>query len=58
MTRQRAVFLDRDGTINVEKEYLHRAEEFVFIPGAPEAIRLLKVSRAKFFERKRDYGLS
>ena len=41
MTRRRAVFLDRDGTINVEKEYLHRAEEFVFIPGAPEAIRLL-----------------
>ncbi len=39
---KRAVFLDRDGTINVEKEYLHRAEEFVFIPGAPEAIRLLK----------------
>ena len=37
-----AVFLDRDGTINVEKEYLFRAEEFSFIPGAPEAIRLLK----------------
>ncbi|HEY6872495.1 MAG TPA: D-glycero-beta-D-manno-heptose 1,7-bisphosphate 7-phosphatase [Geobacteraceae bacterium] len=40
--RRRAVFLDRDGTINVEKEYLHRTEEFAFIPGAPEAIRLLK----------------
>jgi D-glycero-D-manno-heptose 1,7-bisphosphate phosphatase len=37
-----AVFLDRDGTINVEKEYLHRAEEFEFVRGAPEAIRLLK----------------
>ncbi|CAG0988567.1 D-glycero-D-manno-heptose 1,7-bisphosphate phosphatase [Geobacteraceae bacterium] len=37
-----AVFLDRDGTINVEKEYLHRAEEFEFVPGASEAIRLLK----------------
>lgn len=36
-----AVFLDRDGTINVEKAYLHRPEEFEFIPGAPEAIRLL-----------------
>lgn len=42
MTVRRAVFLDRDGTINVEKEYLHRSEEFAFIPGAPEAIRLLK----------------
>lgn len=37
-----AVFLDRDGTINVEKEYLHRIEEFEFVPGAQEAIRLLK----------------
>jgi D-glycero-D-manno-heptose 1,7-bisphosphate phosphatase len=37
-----AVFLDRDGTINVEKEYLHRVEDFDFIPGAPEAIRRLK----------------
>jgi D-glycero-D-manno-heptose 1,7-bisphosphate phosphatase len=40
--RNRAVFLDRDGTVNLEKEYLHRTEEFEFIPGAPEAIRLLK----------------
>jgi len=37
----RAVFLDRDGTINVERAFLHRPEEFEFIPGAPEAIRLL-----------------
>jgi D-glycero-D-manno-heptose 1,7-bisphosphate phosphatase len=38
---KRAVFIDRDGTINVEKDYLFRAEEFEFIPGAPEAIRML-----------------
>ena len=38
---KRAVFLDRDGTINVEKEYLYQAKDFEFIPGAPEAIRLL-----------------
>lgn len=41
-TKRRAVFLDRDGTINVEKDYLHRPEEFEFIPGAPEAIGMLK----------------
>lgn len=34
-----AVFLDRDGTINVEKEYLHRVEDWEWIPGAVEAIR-------------------
>ena len=39
-----AVFLDRDGTINVEKNYLYRIEDFEFIPGAPEAIKLLKDS--------------
>lgn len=39
--KNRAVFIDRDGTINVEKEYLHCPEQFEFIPGAPEAIRIL-----------------
>ncbi len=39
---RRAVFLDRDGTINEEKDYLWRVEEFTFIDGAVEAIRLLK----------------
>ena len=39
---RRAVFLDRDGTINVEKNYLHKIEDFEFIPGAPEAIKRLK----------------
>lgn len=39
---RRAVFLDRDGTINVEKDYLYRSEEFEFLPGVPEAIALLK----------------
>lgn len=38
---KRAVFLDRDGTINVEKDYLYRVEDFEFVVGAPEAIRLL-----------------
>ena len=40
--KQPAVFLDRDGTINVEKDYLHKIEDFEFIPGAPEAIKRLK----------------
>lgn len=38
----RAVFLDRDGTINVDKDYLHRLEDFEFIPRAIEAIQRLK----------------
>ncbi len=38
---KQAVFLDRDGTINVEKEYLFRPEDFEFTPGAVEAIKIL-----------------
>ncbi len=40
--KKRAVFLDRDGTINVEKNYLHKIEDFEFILGAPEAIKQFK----------------
>lgn len=36
-----AVFLDRDGTLNVEVNYLHRIDDFVWIPGAPEAVARL-----------------
>jgi D-glycero-D-manno-heptose 1,7-bisphosphate phosphatase len=42
LAKRRAVFLDRDGTINEEKDYLHRVEDFEFIPGTAEAIRRLK----------------
>ena len=34
----RAVFLDRDGTINVEKGFVHRREELEFVKGAAEAL--------------------
>jgi D-glycero-D-manno-heptose 1,7-bisphosphate phosphatase len=37
----RAVFLDRDGTIIVEKHYLHRPEDVEIFPGAGAALRRL-----------------
>lgn len=36
----KAVFLDRDGTINKEINYLYRPEDFIFIPGTVEAIKI------------------
>jgi D-glycero-D-manno-heptose 1,7-bisphosphate phosphatase len=36
---RRAVFLDRDGTVNVEKNYLVRPEDWEFVPGAIDAIK-------------------
>src|ERR1700719_1263739 len=37
-----AVFLDRDGTLTVERGYLTRPEQVRLLPGAAEAIRLLR----------------
>ena len=34
------VFLDRDGTINEEVNYLHRPEDLRLLPGAAQAIRM------------------
>jgi D-glycero-D-manno-heptose 1,7-bisphosphate phosphatase len=36
-----AVFLDRDGTINEEVDFLRRPEELQLIPGAAGAVRML-----------------
>ena len=38
----KAIFLDRDGTINIEKHYLFRKEDFEFIDGVPQALRELR----------------
>lgn len=35
----RAVIIDRDGTLNVEKHYVHRIPDFEFLPGAVDALR-------------------
>jgi len=40
--KQRAVFLDRDGTINVERNYLWRIADFAFLPGVPQALKRLQ----------------
>lgn len=38
----KAIFLDRDGTINVEKHYLYKIEDFEFLPGVIEALKMLQ----------------
>ncbi len=37
-----AIFLDRDGTLNVEKNYLHTWEQWEWLPGVCEGLRALK----------------
>ena len=39
---QPAVFLDRDGTLILDKDYLHKPEEVEYFPGALEAMKRLQ----------------
>jgi D-glycero-D-manno-heptose 1,7-bisphosphate phosphatase len=45
----RAVFLDRDGTIIAEKHYLHRPEDVEIFPGAGAALKQLQDAGFKLF---------
>ena len=42
--KQKAIFLDRDGTINRYVGYLRKVEEFELLPGVGEAIRKINAS--------------
>ncbi len=37
--KRKALFLDRDGTINIEKNYIYKIEDFEFIDGIFELIK-------------------
>ena len=37
-----AIFLDRDGVINKDTGYVNQVDDFHFLPGAIEAMQLLK----------------
>ena len=39
---KKAIFLDRDGTINVEKNYIYKSEDLVFEEGSVEALKTFK----------------
>ena len=42
LSMKRAIFLDRDGTLNVDVGYLHRLEDLELFPWTADALRLLK----------------
>ncbi len=39
--KQPCVFFDRDGVLNVDSGYVHRCEDFVWMPGAIDAVKFL-----------------
>lgn len=40
--RNKALFLDRDGVINVDRGYVHKPEDFEFVSGIFELVRVAK----------------
>ena len=45
---EKYILLDRDGTINVEKDYLYKIEDFDYEEGVLEALEILKEKGYKF----------
>ena len=41
---RKAAFIDRDGVLNEERAFVHRIEDFVFVPGAVEALQALQAA--------------
>ena len=42
MEKRKAAFLDRDGVINVDKDYLYRIEDFEYEEGALTGLKTLE----------------
>ncbi|MCX7738298.1 MAG: D-glycero-beta-D-manno-heptose 1,7-bisphosphate 7-phosphatase [Hydrogenothermaceae bacterium] len=54
----KAVFLDRDGVINVDKGYVHRIEDFEFYQNVFEALRKLQEAGFKLFVVTNQSGIA
>lgn len=44
--RQKCIFLDRDGTINIDKSLIHHTEDFELLPNVADAIK--KINRSGY----------
>ena len=53
-----AVFLDRDGTINVERNYVNKAADFELLPDAADAIRTLNDAGIKVIVASNQSGVA
>jgi len=55
---QKALFLDRDGVINVEKDYLYKVEDFEFIDGIFDLITYYQQLDYKIFVVTNQSGIA
>jgi heptosyltransferase-2 len=53
----KAVFLDRDGTITAEKDFVSKIEEIEFIPGAKEGLKILQEAGYKIVITSNQSGI-
>ena len=58
MEKVKVAYIDRDGTINVEKEYLGRPDEVELIHGSDSAIRLLNEAGYRVFGISNQAGVA
>ncbi len=58
MKPNKAIFLDRDGTLNEEAGYINHVSRLKFLPGIWEAIRVLKEARYKIIVLTNQAGLA
>lgn len=42
LAKPKAAFIDRDGVINEERNYVHRIEDFVILPGVVDGLAVLR----------------
>ncbi len=55
---KRVAFIDRDGTLNVEKNYVHRIEDFEWIPGSLAALQALSQSHILIYVITNQAGIA
>lgn len=53
-----AIFLDRDGTLNVDTHYLIRFEDFQVIPGVEEALKIMQDQGYQLFVVSNQSGVA
>jgi len=54
----KAIFLDRDGTIIIDKHYLHKVEEVEFLPGSLKALKKFDANGYALFLITNQSGVS